>query len=248
MTRMQRMGPAEWALLLTLSILWGGSFFFFKLLVDAHLPPFTIVLGRVGMAAIALLAFVYVSGRKMPTGFKLTNAAQLACIAAAFIYGCAGIYGRRFPQMGVDPIVTATGQVCGSTIVLLPLAALVDHPWALAPIAIGRYGLGYPCRLKHRSCLRDLFPHPRSCRRHEPLTRDLPRSRQCAVVGRFVLDEHLVWSSLVGMALIFAGLVTIDGRLVAALTKPPTADPMESVRSGKETAAYLCGGEGPRRQ
>lgn len=67
MTRMQRMGPAEWALLSTLSILWGGSFLFFKLLVDAHLPTFTIVLGRVGMAAIALLAFVYLSGRRMPT-------------------------------------------------------------------------------------------------------------------------------------------------------------------------------------
>ena len=45
-----RMGAPEWIALLALSTLWGGSFFFFKVLV-AELPPFTVVLGRVGIAA-----------------------------------------------------------------------------------------------------------------------------------------------------------------------------------------------------
>lgn len=53
MTQAPRMGPAEWGLLVLLSLVWGGSFFFFKILV-AELPPFTVVLGRVGIAAIAL--------------------------------------------------------------------------------------------------------------------------------------------------------------------------------------------------
>src|ERR1700744_1032761 len=48
-----RMGAPEWIALLALSSLWGGSFFFFKVLV-AELPPFTVVLGRVGIAALAL--------------------------------------------------------------------------------------------------------------------------------------------------------------------------------------------------
>ena len=46
-----QMGAREWALLVVLSVLWGGSFFFFKVLVAA-LPPFTVVLGRVGIAAL----------------------------------------------------------------------------------------------------------------------------------------------------------------------------------------------------
>ena len=45
--------PKAWAMLLILSALWGGSFFFFKVLVTT-LPPFTVVLGRVGLAALAL--------------------------------------------------------------------------------------------------------------------------------------------------------------------------------------------------
>lgn len=47
------MGLTEWGLLLLLSLLWGGSFFFSKVAL-AELPPFSIVLARVGIAAVAL--------------------------------------------------------------------------------------------------------------------------------------------------------------------------------------------------
>ena len=47
------MGAIEWLLLLILSVLWGGSFFFVGVAVKT-LPPFTIVALRVGLAAIAL--------------------------------------------------------------------------------------------------------------------------------------------------------------------------------------------------
>ncbi len=43
----------EWMLLLILSVLWGGSFFFSKVAL-AEVPPLTVVLARVGMAALAL--------------------------------------------------------------------------------------------------------------------------------------------------------------------------------------------------
>jgi drug/metabolite transporter (DMT)-like permease len=43
----------NWALLFLLAMLWGSSFFFYKVLVAA-LPPVTVVLGRVGIAAIAM--------------------------------------------------------------------------------------------------------------------------------------------------------------------------------------------------
>jgi drug/metabolite transporter (DMT)-like permease len=60
-----RMGAAEWAMLLALSVLWGGSFFFAKVAVG-ELPPLTVVLGRVGLAAMALLAIVRAAGQRMP--------------------------------------------------------------------------------------------------------------------------------------------------------------------------------------
>lgn len=59
------MGPAEWSLLIVLSILWGGSFFFVGVAVH-DLPPFTIVALRVGLAAAALHLFLLATGRRMP--------------------------------------------------------------------------------------------------------------------------------------------------------------------------------------
>src|SRR3954454_11547558 len=47
------MGPAEWAMLVVLAVIWGGSFFFYAVAITG-LPTFTIVFLRVSIAALAL--------------------------------------------------------------------------------------------------------------------------------------------------------------------------------------------------
>lgn len=59
------MSPTVWLMLIVLSFLWGGSFFFFAVLV-AELPTFTIVVGRTGLAALSLLVFMKIIGAAMP--------------------------------------------------------------------------------------------------------------------------------------------------------------------------------------
>ena len=56
------MNGQEWLLLLALSGLWGSSFFFYKVMNQA-LPPFTIVLGRMGLAALVLNALLMQRGQ-----------------------------------------------------------------------------------------------------------------------------------------------------------------------------------------
>lgn len=56
----QQMKAGTWALLALLGLIWGGSFFFARVAV-AHVPPATLVLLRVGLAALAL--HIYVAGR-----------------------------------------------------------------------------------------------------------------------------------------------------------------------------------------
>ena len=63
------MGSFEWLLLILLSILWGGSFFFSKVALT-ELSPLTLVLGRVGIAAIALNLVVVATGQWMPSSLK----------------------------------------------------------------------------------------------------------------------------------------------------------------------------------
>lgn len=55
----------EWGLLLLLSTIWGGSFYFFAILIK-ELPVFTIVFFRVFLATIALWIVVFISGLKPP--------------------------------------------------------------------------------------------------------------------------------------------------------------------------------------
>ena len=59
------MNPRNWALLLLLSVLWGGAYFFAGVAV-AELPPLTVVLARVLLASITLLPLFWYMGYSLP--------------------------------------------------------------------------------------------------------------------------------------------------------------------------------------
>ena len=73
MTVNPRMGRLEWMFLVILSTLWGGSFFFAKVAV-LEVPPLTLVLYRVGIAAAALLLYLKISGRDIPASMTIWGA------------------------------------------------------------------------------------------------------------------------------------------------------------------------------
>jgi len=67
----QRMTVGEWGLLCTLSVLWGGSFFFNGVAVR-QLPTLTIVVVRVAMAAVILWGVALLGQhRPIPHGWRL---------------------------------------------------------------------------------------------------------------------------------------------------------------------------------
>jgi drug/metabolite transporter (DMT)-like permease len=61
----RHMTGSEWSLLVFLSILWGMSFYFMGVAVR-ELPPFTIVLMRVVLAAAALNLLLRATGQRLP--------------------------------------------------------------------------------------------------------------------------------------------------------------------------------------
>jgi drug/metabolite transporter (DMT)-like permease len=61
----QVMGPVEWAMLIALSAIWGGSFYFFAVIIK-ELPVFTTVFFRVFLATLALWTYLIVSGQALP--------------------------------------------------------------------------------------------------------------------------------------------------------------------------------------
>ncbi len=60
--KMQRL---DWVLLAGLATLWGSSFLLMKIATTA-LPVFTVVLGRIGIAALLLLVLIHLRGLRLP--------------------------------------------------------------------------------------------------------------------------------------------------------------------------------------
>ena len=117
-----QMGTREWALLVGLSILWGGSFFFFKVLV-ATLPPFTVVLGRVGIAAIALNLFLLVRRDPMPTSPRLWGAFAVMGLLNNVVPFTLIVFGETRISSGLASILNATTPI----FTVLAAHALTDN-------------------------------------------------------------------------------------------------------------------------
>ena len=61
-----KLDGVSWALLLALALLWSASFIFIKVAAE-EIPVLTLVLARVGIAALTLHAFVLLTRRPYPT-------------------------------------------------------------------------------------------------------------------------------------------------------------------------------------
>ena len=294
------MTATEWGLLLLLSLLWGGSFFFVGVAVKA-LPPLTIVAARVSIAAAllwlaaplagvsaarlggqarALFALALINnvapfsllvwsqthlasglvsilnattpvftvvvahlftidekldprrlvgalvglagvaamiGPELLGGFADHLVAELAALLAALSYAAAIVFARRFRRLGLTPIEVATGQVTASSLVLLPVALLVDAPWRLpapggaaiaAVVAIGALSTALAYVVYFRILAGAGAVNAVLVTLLAPAT--------AILLGAVVLGESLTASDFVGFGLIAFGLAVIDGRLPQA--------------------------------
>lgn len=146
---------------------------------------------------------------------------QLAVLLGALSYACAGAYGRRFRRLGVDPIVTAAGQVTASVVLLLPVALLVERPWTLAMPSASTWGAVLGLALLSTALAYGLyFPILARAGATNLLLVTFLIPVSAILLGALVLGERLGPQHALGMALIGAGLAAIDGRLWSA--RPPT--------------------------
>jgi drug/metabolite transporter (DMT)-like permease len=104
------MSATQWILLLTLSLVWGGSYFFVGVAVD-DLPPLTIVLCRVGLASIALLIFLACSGQSMPTDRRVWAAFFIMGLLNNAIPFSLIVWGQTHVSAGQASILNATTPI-----------------------------------------------------------------------------------------------------------------------------------------
>lgn len=102
-----QMGVTEWLLLLLLSLLWGSSFLFMKVAVQ-ELPVFTVVLGRIGIAAIFLMGLVYLRGLELPTTIRAWRQLMLLGILRAALPITLFVWAGTQIDSGVSGILNST--------------------------------------------------------------------------------------------------------------------------------------------
>lgn len=104
------MTPQLWGLLILLSAIWGASFFFAAVALTGF-PPFTIVLGRVAIAAVALALACRVMRLALPSGRE----AWLACAGMGLLNNALPfsliIGGQQFIPSGLAAVVNAATPV-----------------------------------------------------------------------------------------------------------------------------------------
>ena len=144
--------------------------------------------------------------------------AQLCALGAALSYGFASVFGRRFRELKVDPVMVATGQVTMSSLVLWPIALWIDGPQDILGLsfnaAASMFGLAVLCtsfayilyfRILERAGATNI----------SLVTFLVPIS--AIILGVLVLGESIFIKEINGMTLIGLGLAIIDGRLFQRL-------------------------------
>lgn len=121
------MQTTEWLLLLLLSFLWGGSFFFNKIALQ-DLPPLTLVLGRVSCAAVVLLCYVRLRGERMPTRFRQWHAFWIMGLLNGLLPFCLIVWGQQYIDSGLAAILNATAPLF-----TVALAHFLTHDEHLTP-------------------------------------------------------------------------------------------------------------------
>jgi drug/metabolite transporter (DMT)-like permease len=101
------MSLTEWLLLVVLSVLWGGAFFFVGIIVK-HVPPFTVVLGRSGLAAMALLIYVILCGGQIPTAPRLWGAFLVLGVLNSLLPHSLIVWGQQHIASGLAAILVST--------------------------------------------------------------------------------------------------------------------------------------------
>ena len=293
----------EWMLLVLLSVVWGGSFFFNGIALR-EFPTLSIVTARVGLAALALLFLMKMLGQGIQlnrqilkaffgmsflnnvvpfslivwgqqhiasgvasilnattplftmlvahwfttdekinprrllgvltgmggvglmmgldsmesSGFHLLG--QSAILLAAFSYGLAGVYGKRFAQLEIPPLATATGQLCASSMILIPLTLWIDQPLTMAMPSIEGMGSLLGIALLSTALAYVIyFRLLKTAGATNLLLVTLLIPVSAIILGVFLLDESLQPQHLSGMGVISLGLLIMDGRLLQFFRK-----------------------------
>ena len=134
------MTAREWGMLLTLSLVWGGSFFFNEIAVR-QLPVFTVLVCRVALAAVILLAVLRLTGQRLPRSGKVWAAFFGMGMLNNVIPFSLIVAGQQSVASGVASILNAATPLFGVIFAHLLTQDEKLTPLKLAGVIVGFLGV-----------------------------------------------------------------------------------------------------------
>jgi len=177
---------------------------------DERISPARLVGILIGFAGVAVMVG---GGLTRDSGTVL--AAYCALLGASLSYGYGAVFGRRLPALGVAPMTSAAGQLVCSSLLLTPLWLLLDRPWQMdmpgmptifAVLGIASISTAFAYGLYFRILT------SAGATNLSLVTILIPPG--AILLGVVFLGEQLLMRHLAGLALIIAGLVVTDGRIL----------------------------------
>ncbi|WP_298863053.1 DMT family transporter [uncultured Sulfitobacter sp.] len=169
--------------------------------------------------AVGFAGVVTAIGIDSLRAFDITSLAQLAVLAGTVSYAFAGVWARK-RLSGLAPQVAAAGMLTASTLIMVPLAWVIDGPirldlQPLTMMAIAYYALGATA-IAYLLYYRVLALAGSG----NLMLVTLMIAPIAILLGAVVLGETLSANAYNGFALLALGLIIIDGRLIDRLRQP----------------------------
>jgi drug/metabolite transporter (DMT)-like permease len=191
-------------------------------ILNATTPIFTVLLAhfltsderlaapKIMGVAVGFIGVYLMMKPELTDGFSWRGLGQTAVLGAAVSYSFAGIFGKRFKN--IPAVVNSAGMLLCASIIMLPLAIIIDAPWSVRPslealsavlaIAVISTAISYLLYfylLAAAGATNVLL-----------VTFLIPISALLLGIG--VLDEVIKAFEYAGMECIILGLIIIDGR------------------------------------
>lgn len=203
-------------------------------ILNATTPFFTVLLAHVLTrdervtpaklfgVLIGLAGVVALIGPAALDGLGVDGLAQGAVLVGAMSYAFAGIHGKRLKHLSSS--VAAAGMLIASTIILFPLTLVFDPPLAALPSARAFAAIVFMAVFSTGLAYILYFRILRAAGATNVLLVTFLVPVSALTLGILILDETLTWHAMLGMALVFAGLASVDGRVFAAARISRTQD------------------------
>ena len=173
---------------------------------------------------LGLVGVIVMVGPDSLAGISRNLGAQLAVLGATLSYAFASVFGRRFAAAKISPLHTALGQVTVSWFILVPLALMIDTPWASAlPSKATIFAILGQAVLSTAGGYLLFFKilERAGATNVSLVTLLIPPS--AIAMGILFLEEKLQGIHFISLALIISGLLSLQGRLFR-LSRPKQAD------------------------